>query len=502
MNKELWKRYILLIFVVVSSLFSIAYMTFLTLTVFQDPVELTLSYLFVALVVFAGIFNVVGASYYFNSYFQKDAPPQKPVSRRPSVALVVASYNEDPAVVRKALASLQKMDYPKKLLKLYLLDDSNDSATILRLRKICNALGVVFLHRDSRTNFKAGALNEFLKHTREEYFALFDADEELADPQFLNDLLPFFAADSKLVSIQTIKRSRPSRTFASAVDETYAFFYRFIQPLRSRDKAAMFQGSAGLLRTSHVKAAGGFPPSLTEDTAMSFQADLRGFHAIFVPKTYVLGKPIEKFSSFLVQQNRYSYGNAALVKDYAKNFARLSSRKRMHYFTQVFGLQYISAVYVFFAILTVLFSLLGISRLIFSGEAFWQFAPRLQFSDLLPMLMTLASFLIVANFFFSRFRVGAVGYFLNFAVALVRMRAILNAMFGRKAFFVSVGDSAQGKRSWPKAVRLTLRETSFAVALLLFAVSSFLHADLVSGLWLSYYSLLFFSAPVFAYIQG
>lgn len=464
--------------------------------------EIVLGFVFILLLLLSIVFNFVGTSYYFDSYFVKDRPATRPVKKLPTVALGVASYNEDPALVKKALVSLKTVDYPKSLLKFYLLDDSSTPAIVGELRRTCTELGVIFMHRTDRTHFKAGALNHFLDQMSEDYFGMFDADEELTHPAFLKDVLPYFEADPLLISVQTVKRTRVGSLFSMAVDETYAFFLRFIQPIRSRDQMAMYQGSMGLLRSSLVRDAGGFPHSLTEDTALSFEADLKGFHGIYVPKQYAVGKPIERFSEFLVQQNRYSYGNASLINPYLKNWNRFSSRKRMHYFTQVFGLQYISAVYVFFALLTVLFALMGISRLIFSGEAFWQFAPQIQFSDLLPMLLTLISMYMVATFFFTSFRRGVIGYFLNFSVALVRMRAIFNAMLNRKALFVVVKKTDSFQRSLKKAVRLTLRETSFAMALLLFAFSSFIHADVISGLWLSYYSLLFFSAPLFAYVQG
>ncbi|MFH1200578.1 MAG: glycosyltransferase [Candidatus Micrarchaeota archaeon] len=502
MDNERLKRHVMLAFVVVSSMFSIAYMSYITITVFTNPLEIALSYIFVCLVVIAAAFNFVGISYYYDSIYTHDLPPKKKMRGTPSVAIVVASYNEEPAMVERTLKSLQKMDYPKDRLKFYLLDDSTDANAVARLQTSCKRLGATMMHRSERKDFKAGALNAFLEVSDEEYVALFDADERLVDAGFVKDLLPYFAADEKLALVQTIKKTAPGSVFADAVDETYGFFSKFIQPIRSEDKMAMFQGSGGMLRAALVRKAGGFPASLTEDTAMSMQADFAGFHGIFVPKAYVLGRPIEKFSTFVAQQNRYSYGNARLSGDYLANWKRLPSRKRMHYFTQVFGLQYVSAVYVLFAVLTVAFATLGISQVIFSGSAFWKYAPRVAFADLFPMFMTLISFLLISTCFFSSFRKGAIGFFLNFAVAIVRMKAVFNSLRGKSMPFVVANRGLRGKRSIAKAVHATASESSFAAALLLFSAASLLHADVISCMWLAYYSLLFFSAPLFAYLQG
>lgn len=216
----------------------------------------------------------------------------------------------------------------------------------------------------------------------------------------------------------------------------------------------------------------------------------------------MLGRPIETFTGFITQQYRYSLGNSLLLPEYFRNFWRLKGGKRMHYFTQVFGLHYISLIYVLFALLTVAFALLGVSQVIFSGAAFWKFAPRIQFSDLFPFLITIVNILVISVFFFSSFTTGIIAYFLNFAAALVRTRAAMHALIGRPQNFRVVDKSMKARHSLRSAVRATLRETPFALSLLLFSMSALLHADLIGGIWLFYYFLLFSSAFVFAYVRG
>ena len=52
--------------------------------------------------------------------------------------------------------------------------------------------------------FKAGNLNNMLKHSKEEFIAVFDYDEYLTNKNFLTDLIPFFQ-DKKVGYVQTEK---------------------------------------------------------------------------------------------------------------------------------------------------------------------------------------------------------------------------------------------------------------------------------------------------------
>ncbi|MFH1751093.1 MAG: glycosyltransferase [Candidatus Micrarchaeota archaeon] len=502
MNEELLRRYVAIAFAILLSVFGLVYMVYVTVSFFTDPFKIFLAYIFITLVLVAGIFNIVGVIYYYQSYFYKERSPQKKLKILPKVALAITSYNESPAMIQQTIRSIKKIEYPKGKLDFFLVDDSTSKRDVAALRNICKKEKIIFLHRGHRENFKAGALNNLLDRLDSDFLAIFDADETLVDTRFLLDNLPYFEADNKLASLQTIKTAKRGSPFANAINETYQFFVKFIQPLRSRDKIAMFQGSAGILNVPIAKKVGGFPNSLTEDTAFSFMADLKGCHSIFINRLYIEGRPIETYSAFITQQYRYSYGNSGLVPLYLKNFWKMESPKRMHYFTQVFGLHYISMVYMLFGILTATFAVLGISEVILSGAAFWEFVPKVQFSDLFPFIVMIVNMLVISKFFFSSIRTGIAAYFLNFAAALVRSRAALSALFSKHADFKVVRKTKIGRNSVIKAIRFTLRESSFSLSLLFFAISAFLHADIIGAIWLFYYSLLFISAPIFSYLRG
>src|SRR5260221_934217 len=88
------------------------------------------------------------------------APPSLPADL-PAVLVQIPVYNE-PAVVERALEAAAALDWPRDLLTIQLLDDSNDLTTdiaghaVSRLR--ARGLTVDHVRRADRSGFKAGAL--------------------------------------------------------------------------------------------------------------------------------------------------------------------------------------------------------------------------------------------------------------------------------------------------------------------------------------------------------
>ena len=96
-----------------------------------------------------------------------------------SVTIQLPIFNEQ-FVVDRLVESICKLDYPRELLDIQLLDDSTDETVAVAAEVVerYRALGhdIVHVHRTDRTGFKAGALENGLKTAKGEYVAVFDAD--------------------------------------------------------------------------------------------------------------------------------------------------------------------------------------------------------------------------------------------------------------------------------------------------------------------------------------
>jgi len=122
----------------------------------------------------------------------KDLPALDPL---PVVTVQLPIYNEM-YVVDRLVEAVCRMDYPRDLLEIQVLDDSTDEtrevAELAVRRHRLQGFDIKYLHRTDRTGYKAGALDAGLKVARGQYIAIFDADF-VPPADFLRRTLPQFA---------------------------------------------------------------------------------------------------------------------------------------------------------------------------------------------------------------------------------------------------------------------------------------------------------------------
>ncbi len=465
---------------------------------------LAFSYLVLSIV--AGLFNTFTAYSYYRSYFYDIyingiTENLKPIMRLPTVAVAVATYNEDPDTVVRTISKLKDLDYPKDRIKFYMLDDSTDREKIQHVRNACRKLGYKYIHRINRVGFKAGALNNLMKSMKEEFIAVFDYDEYLTNAMFLKDLLPYFQ-DEKLAYIQTEKRYKKGTFFSDTVDLFDAFFFKFIQPSRALNNTAIFAGSCGLIRSANLRAVGGFPEYVIEDTFFSFESDIHGFKSLYIPKVYAYGEPISTFTELVKQQWRYNYGDTQFLgyfmkKSRNKNIAkRTSLLSNIDYMTHGFGLNYISVMLVLFTLVSIMivFSQLPIAHLtvqnLFSA-GYLTF--DLEILGIGALLVSILAPIILTKTYFGSFSKGFMIFILNFSLAFIRAKAAFAAIFRKKYKIVWNRNNSIKSHRFIYAIRNSVTEIAFSAFLLILGGFAVGINNLYGGMWLLWYGVLYVS---------
>ncbi len=504
MDKELLKRRLTLVAIAGLSIFSLG---FSALVFAESPTESTrvLSVILFILSFIAGCFNTAGAVYFLNEY-SLETLPKRP-KKRPTVAVVVAAYNEAPEMVEKTVLGLKALDYPKGKMKFYLLDDSTIDSTVKQLSDFSKRNGVTYRHRADRTGFKGGAINAFLKECDSEYIALFDADEELIDKGFLMDTLGHFEGDDSLAYVQTSKKFSKGSFFANSIDVAYSFFFNFVQPVRSSGGFSMFCGSCGVLKTSILKGLGGFPDSVVEDAAYSLLADSRGYRGAYIRKAYALGEPIESYTAFGMQQWRYNFGNTKMFGLYLRSFFKIPLKKHFHYFVHIFGLHYLSIMLIMFSLLTIAITYSDfrttasrIANLMVPPQFSLKF--QIELATMVSIFATLASALIISKMYFNSFRYGFVVYLMNFGISFVRAKAAVEALYKKYGKFHVIKKGGRKCYTPVEALRMTAVETAFSGVFLACGALQAWNSDFPGAFWLTWYGLLFSTAFVFTYLRG
>ena len=247
--------------------------------------------------------------------FRKNITKQPPqvFEKLPAVTVQLPIYNER-YVVERLIEETVRIEYPKELLQIQVLDDSTDDtapfaeALVDRYR----ALGhpIEYHHRANRHGFKAGALQEGLNTATGEFVAVFDAD--FCPPaDFLLRTINFFT-DPKVGVIQT-RWSYLNREYSFLTEvEAMLLDGHFILEHGARSRAGYFfnfNGTAGILRKAMIEDAGGWQhDTLTEDTDLSYRAQLKGWRFVYLPGLDCPSELPVEMHGFQVQQSRWAKG--------------------------------------------------------------------------------------------------------------------------------------------------------------------------------------------------
>ncbi|HXW17685.1 MAG TPA: cellulose synthase family protein [Candidatus Acidoferrales bacterium] len=251
--------------------------------------------------------------YNFFKFKDRIPGPPPPVSEWPKVTIQLPIFNER-YVIERLVDCVAQFDYPREKMDIQVLDDSTDETQevarncVERHRQL--GLPISYLHRDHREGFKAGALQEGLKSATGEFVAIFDADF-LPSPDFLRQTLPYFA-EAKLAMVQT-RWSYVNRGY-SALTEVEAILLdgHFVIEHTSRYRRGNFfnfNGTAGVWRRTAIETAGGWQhDTLTEDTDLSYRAQLRGWQFLYLPEIECPSELPVEMNAFKSQQARWAKG--------------------------------------------------------------------------------------------------------------------------------------------------------------------------------------------------
>ncbi len=171
-------------------------------------------------------------------------------------------------------------------------------------------LPIEYIHRTHRHGYKAGALQNGLETATGEIVAIFDADF-IPPVDFLRRTVDFFA-DPKVGMVQT--RWGYLNRHYNLLTEVQAMLLdgHFVLEHVARSGGGRFfnfNGTAGILRRSMIDDAGGWQhDTLTEDSDLSYRAQLKGWKFVYVPSIECLSElPVETYG-FQVQQSRWAKG--------------------------------------------------------------------------------------------------------------------------------------------------------------------------------------------------
>jgi len=259
-------------------------------------------------------------------------PPAKfEEGQLPFVTIQLPIYNEQ-FVIDRLIDACCRMDYPRDRFEIQLLDDSTDETTEVAAAIVQRyATGgvvtaehpeplapqpVLYLHRTNRYGYKAGALEEGLKSSRGELVAIFDADF-VPPVDWLHKVVHHFAEPG--VGMVQTRWTHLNRNYSFLTQvEAILLDGHFVLEHGGRSRAGVFfnfNGTAGMWRRQAIDEAGGWEhDTLTEDTDLSYRAQLKGWKFKYLQDVECPAElPIE-MTAFKTQQARWAKGLIQVAK--------------------------------------------------------------------------------------------------------------------------------------------------------------------------------------------
>ena len=232
----------------------------------------------------------------------------------PSVTIQLPIYNER-YVAKRLVDAVCAMDYPKEMMRIMVLDDSDDetvdllSAVVATYKK--QGFQIEHVRRGTRKGYKAGALKHAMQTTDTEFVAIFDADF-IPPNWFLKRAIPHFSK-SNIGLIQCrwghVNENYSAITQAQALSLDFHFLIE--QKAKSNSNLFMnFNGTAGIWKCACIEDAGGWhTATLVEDLDLSYRAQMKGWKCVFLPDIVVEAELPVQMNAAKRQQFRWAKGS-------------------------------------------------------------------------------------------------------------------------------------------------------------------------------------------------
>jgi cellulose synthase/poly-beta-1,6-N-acetylglucosamine synthase-like glycosyltransferase len=379
---------------------------------------------------------------------------QQDVTERdlPPITTQLPLFNER-TVAERVIRAVAGMDYPADRHTIQVLDDSIDEtrgivdAVAAELRERGHRIEVV--RRPGRDGFKAGALRHGLSRSRDEFFAIFDAD--FVPPRdFLKRTVAVLLARPEVGLAQArwghlnAEQSFVTRAQGIGIDAHFAIE----QPARAWNALFMnFNGTAGLWRRRAIEDAGGWEcDTLTEDMDISYRAQLAGWKPYFLFDLVVPAELPGDVNAFKLQQFRWAKGSVQtgikLLPRVFRAAVPLRAKLQAAFHMLHYAVYPLMVAVAFLSLPVLLFTAASRSTAVFAGV----FTALLLSTGATVCLYAVSQILLYPRGW-RRLRHLPALSLLGIGVALSNSRAVMEALFGIRTAFIRTPKKGGGRGS-------------------------------------------------------
>jgi len=231
----------------------------------------------------------------------------------PPITVLIPAYNEA-RVIEATLRSLCAVAYPH--MQVIVVDDGSEDLTPQIVASLAQEDSRLTLLRQPRNLGKALALNAGIAAAQADYVIVLDADT-IPDANFLKLIIrPLLREDADAVAgnVKVGNRGglRISTLFQSIEYVSVLNTTRLLQGFTGT--ITTIPGAAGAMRTSALKALGGYSSTTrAEDADLTLRLVNNDFRVAYVPQAIVRTETPSTWRSLYYQRIRWIYGNMQCI---------------------------------------------------------------------------------------------------------------------------------------------------------------------------------------------
>ncbi|MFM7201213.1 MAG: glycosyltransferase family 2 protein [Myxococcota bacterium] len=227
--------------------------------------------------------------------------------RMPSVALVIAAWNEA-GVIKAKLENTRALDYPSDRLKVVVASDGSQDATVSIARSFeGNGVTVLDLPRGGKTQALERAMQWLQTEAPEVEVVVFSDANVFLEPDALQKLVRHFA-DPQLGGVSADVRLRPEGFSLGASQGLYYQYERWIQRLESQ-VGSIIGADGGLYGIRRALYRSVDRRLINDDFVLSMGVVRQGFRLIYDPEVVAYEDSPVDASNELRRKIRVEHGN-------------------------------------------------------------------------------------------------------------------------------------------------------------------------------------------------
>ena len=262
----------------------------------------------------------------------RDIRRSRRVSKAPSggglpfFSLLVPVKNEE-AVVGRLFEAFARLDYPKDLFEVVVVDDGSVDGTAEICRRFADAANVQFLQREV-SNGKANALNYGLKFCRGDIVGIFDADNVVARDALAN--VAGYFDDERVSAVQGRIHSINSHENMLTQFVAYEDLVWSEAFLRGKEALGLFvslRGCVEFIRRGVLEEMGGFDErTLAEDIEISARLTGKGHKVRYAHDVWGWQESPARLRPYLRQRTRWFRGHLEVAFLYGRLLGSVNRR--------------------------------------------------------------------------------------------------------------------------------------------------------------------------------